>query len=239
MPGEYVSGGRRKKRIVLFNPNSCKSTTAEMVAVAEDVASEWADIEERTAQFGASVILTLRDLDVAREAVLGFSRLMAVENWPAEAIVIAAFGDPGLRDLKECCPLPVTGIGESGIMEAGRGGRAFSIVTTTPDLEMSILKQVEGLGFASQLRTLRLTPGVPEEVMASPERLDAELGHLIDIVVARDGAQAVLVAGGPLAASARRLGTRAGLPVIDPITAAMSRLHAVLHHEPARSIAAR
>lgn len=217
-----------KSLVVLFNPNTSSTTTAEMVAIAYETARNWADVEGRTADFGAPIIINPPDLDTASLAVDAFADRMAETGWPADAIVIGAFGDPGLAALRLRAPVPVVGIGESAIAEASAGGRPFSIVTTTPELETSIRRQVEGLGVGRQLRSIRLTPGVPAEVMADAGRLDRELGRLISQVMAEDGAKAVLVAGGPLAAAARRLDRRFALPIIDPVSTALKRLGLML-----------
>jgi allantoin racemase len=218
-----------KSRILLFNPNTSATVTADMVAIARKFAGKWADIQGQTAEFGPPIILNTFDLETAGRAVETFGERMAATGWPGQGIVIGAFGDPGLAALRLRTPVPAVGFGESAIAAAGAGGRAFSIVTTTPQLEASILQQVEQYGLSQSLRSIRLTPGVPEEVMADPDRLDRELAQLIDTVMAEDGSKAVLVAGGPLSASARRLGAQFALPIIDPVTASLARLGQMLH----------
>ncbi|MGE6740537.1 aspartate/glutamate racemase family protein [Allorhizobium pseudoryzae] len=218
-----------KSRILLFNPNTSTAVTADMVSLARESAGAWADIEGHTAEFGAPIILNSFDLETAGRAVEAFAERMAETGWPGQGIVIGAFGDPGLAALRLRAPVPAVGFGESAIAAAGAGGRAFSIVTTTPQLEASIRQQVEHCGASGSLRSIRLTPGVPEEVMGNPDRLDRELAQLIDSVMADDGSKAILVAGGPLSASARRLGARFALPIIDPVTASLARLGEMLH----------
>jgi allantoin racemase len=218
-----------KSRIVLFNPNTSSTVTADMVAIAKESASEWADIHGHTAEFGAPIIVNACDLETAGRAVDAFAERMLDAGWPADGIVIGAFGDPGLAAIRSQAPVPVVGFGQSAIAAAAAGGRAFSIVTTTPQLKSSIRQQVEQFGASENLRSILMTPGVPEEVMADADRLDRELAQLIDKVMAEDGAKAVLVAGGPLSASARRLRQRFTLPIIDPVTASLKRLGQMLH----------
>lgn len=219
-----------KKLVVLFNPNTNSATTAEMVAIAREAAGSWARVEGRTADFGPPVIVNPSGLALASLAVEAFADRMEEGGWPADGIVIGAFGDPGLETLKTRAPIPVVGIGESAIAQASAHGRAFSIVSTTPELETSIRQQVEAHGVAGQLRSLRMTPGIPSEVMADAERLDRELALLITEVTAGDASQCVLVAGGPLSAAALRLDRRFALPIIDPVTTALRRLGCMLHH---------
>ena len=55
-----------------------------------------------------------------------------------DAVVVAAFGDPGVLRLRAVLTVPVVGIGEAAMHEAARDGRRFGIATTTPGLARSI-----------------------------------------------------------------------------------------------------
>ncbi len=219
----------RKSRIILFNPNTSSAVTADMVALACISHACWATIEGRTASVGPSIILSEADLRQAEISVHDFGRDMAGTGWPTDAIVIAAFGDPGVASLRQVSPVPVIGIGEAALEEAAAYGGRFSIVTTTPDLESSIRKKAEQSGLTN-LASLRLTAGSPIEVMSDPDRLDEALGSLISSVIDEDHPAAVVVAGGPLAASAHRLAPKFTIPVVDPVSAAFRRLQQILGH---------
>ena len=70
-------------------------------------------------------------------------------------MIVAAFGDPGADRLAMRLSHPVIGIGEAAIRAAGRNGRRFAIVTTTPRLEASIRTRVDELGYRGSLASLR------------------------------------------------------------------------------------
>lgn len=195
-----------------------------MLALARHDHCRWAAIEGRTARSGAPIIVSEPDLLEAARAVDEIGADLARDGWPADAVVVGAFGDPGLNSLVRRCPVPVVGIGGAALREAGLNGRRFSIVTTTPDLETSIRRQVEALELGDALLSIRLTSGAPARVMAHEAMLDEALATCMEDALREDRPDAVLVAGGPLSASAQRLRPRFSVPVIDPVSAAFRHL---------------
>ncbi|MET0195341.1 MAG: aspartate/glutamate racemase family protein [Hyphomicrobiaceae bacterium] len=144
------------------------------------------------------------------------------------AIVISAFGDPGLARLRERVGVPVVGIGEASLREAAEGGRRFGVATTTPDLEAPIVALVARLGLAARFTGCRIPPGDPLVLAAHPGLQDEALAEAVRQAVERDGAEAVVIGGGPLARSAARIASRFEVPVISPVAAAMRAVAALV-----------
>ncbi|MFN5509762.1 MAG: aspartate/glutamate racemase family protein, partial [Burkholderiales bacterium] len=143
-------------------------------------------------------------------------------------LIIAAFGDPGLDAAKTRWALPMTGIAEAGMAEAAAGGRRFSVVTTTPRLVDSIGARARAYGHGERFLGVRLTPGDPALLMADPERLVGALEEACRAAIEIDGAEAIVIGGGPLAVAARALqgrfrlhGEAAAVPIVEPIPAAV------------------
>jgi Asp/Glu/hydantoin racemase len=203
-------------RIVLVNPNTSAATTAVMVAIAAEEVAERARIEGMTAAIGSPLITEPSALAVATEAVVGLAPQLA----GADAVIVAAFGDPGLGALRGLLACPVTGIAEAGMAEAGEGGRRFAVVTTTPDLRDLIAATAARHGQAAFAGTWT-TPGDPAVLMADPDALVSALGAACRAAVAEGGAEAVVIGGGPLARAARALAGTLPVPIIEPIPAAV------------------
>ena len=168
------------------------------------------------------LLTTPQDL---KYAISGFVKIgvEAAEDDGVAAIIIAAFGDPGLEELRAEVDLPVLGIREEAFHEAARDGRPFGIATTTPDpgLLESFRQTAVALGYEDQYRGTRATPGDPNELMqSSPDELDAALAEAVRASVEEDGAQAVIIGGGPLTASALRLQPQFDIPLVVPVIAA-------------------
>jgi Asp/Glu/hydantoin racemase len=64
--------------------------------------------------------------------------------------------------------------------------------------------------------------------MADADRVVAALDALIRQAVERDGAEAVVVGGGPLADAARALAASSPVPLVEAVPAAVRRMAALL-----------
>lgn len=211
------------KRLFLVNPNTQAATTAAMVGIAIDVTPPGLDVVGLTVKTGPPVIVEPVALAAAAQAVL--ETIDGVDTGHCLGVLIAAFGDPGLAQARRRLSVPVTGIGEAGMAEAGQGGRPFAVVTTTPDLVESIHAQAWAYGHGSAFLGVRLTPGDPLSLMADPARLLDALEEACRVATERDGARAILIGGGPLAQAARALRGRLRPPhaveIVEPIPAAV------------------
>ncbi|MFT8246656.1 aspartate/glutamate racemase family protein [Roseomonas sp. BN140053] len=205
-------------RLLLLNPNTSANTTAAMLAIARDAAPDGVTLSGATAPHGAALITEAAALATAAGAVL--SLVPALRQDPPDGVVLAAFGDPGLEELRAALPCSVTGLAEAGMAEAAAFGRGFAVVTTTPGLVDSITCLAAGYGHAAAFRGVYLTPGEPAAVMADPARLREALAQACEAAVAA-GAGALVIGGGPLATAARALAGRFPVPLVEPVPAAI------------------
>ncbi|MDG4650177.1 aspartate/glutamate racemase family protein [Roseibacterium sp. SDUM158017] len=201
--------------IALINPNTSASVTATMVRIAGETAGPAERIEGFTAAFGATLITEPAELDRAAEAVAALATGMA----RARAVIVAAFGDPGLSELRARLSIPVTGIAEAGMAEAAQGGRRFAVVTTTPRLRERIAETAARHGHDAFIGTWT-TPGDPVALTADADALRRALDAAC-IAAAEAGAEAIVIGGGPLAEAARDLAASAAVPLIEPLPAAV------------------
>lgn len=209
-------------RLTLINPNTNSGTTQAMLAIARDSAKQRAVIDGLTAEFGQPLICNESGLQMAAEAVLALGPVM-LQSRPM-GVIIAAFGDPGLFELSRLLTCPVVGIAQAGMAEAAQGGRRFSVVTTTPDLEREILRTADRYKLGSQCRSVRITKGDPIELMSDPMQLEAEMLLACRQAIYDDGAEAIVIGGGPLASVARALAISLSVPIVEPIPAAVRML---------------
>lgn len=201
------------RRIALINPNTSAATTARMVEIARDAAEPGIEIVGITAPFGAPLITNPEALSTAGEAVLSIPDT-AFEGM--SGVVVAAFGDPGADALGQRLRIPVIGIAEASMRAAADVGR-FSVVTTTPLLADNIRRRAAHLGLGDRLASVRTTVDDPALLMADEAALRAALAALIDLAVIEDGAEAIIIGGGPLAVVARALAARSPVPLIEPV----------------------
>jgi len=204
-------------RIVLLNPNTDRKVTRMMVEVASETLGTEFELDGRTVPFGSPIVTTPASLaDAARHVV---RTVKTLKNEAFSAIIISGFGDPGLGELKGMLSIPAVGIAEASMAEAAYGGRRFSIVTTTPHLKSSIEDTAARYGHAALLASVRITPGDAEETMADPLFLQCALLDACRIAHEKDGAEAIVIGGGPLAISARAIAAEVPVPLIEPVEA--------------------
>jgi Asp/Glu/hydantoin racemase len=207
--------------ILLINPNSSQPTTDMMVAIARNTADGQAEIRGVTARRGPSMIVT----EAALAAAAGEVVAVGIESSTGvEGIIVSAFGDPGLDELRRHVAMPVIGICEASMLEASINGRRFGVATTTPDLVRPIDAKAASLGLGSLYTGVRLTEGDAFALVADPQRLADALAAAVAASFEQDGAEAVIIGGGPLGQAAVALEKRFAKPVIGPIPAAVRRL---------------
>jgi Asp/Glu/hydantoin racemase len=201
--------------LILVNPNTSPATTEAMLQIARQAAPS-RDIAGLTAPFGAALITGEAALEEAARAVTSLAPLLG----ESDGVIVAAFGDPGLTALRARLAVPVTGIAEAGMAEAALGGRRFAVVTTTPELVAAIARTSASYGHAGQFAGTHLTPGDPLDVMADPRRLVEALDAACRRAI-QDGAEAIVIGGGPLAVAARALAGRLDVDLVEPVPAAV------------------
>lgn len=209
------------RRILLINPNSLEATTAMMVAIARSAAADGFDIAGATATRAPTMIVSADALEAAAPEVEEIARARSGE---CDGIIVAAFGDPGLAGIKATMKLPAVGIGESSMLEAAENGRRFGVATTTPLLKAKIDALPDALGLRSHYTGTRFAEGDPHELMRDPSLLRSALAGAVEACIAQDGAEAVIIGGGPLGEAARELQPIFTVPVIAPITSAVRRI---------------
>jgi allantoin racemase len=212
------------RHIALINPNTSAATTARMVEISRAAAEPGIEIVGITAPFGAPLITHPDALSTAGDAVLSVPDT-AFEGM--SGVIVAAFGDPGADALGQRLSVPVIGIVEASMRAAADVGR-FSVVTTTPLLADNIRRRAAQLGLGDRLASVRTTEQDPVLLMSDETSLRAALAALIDVAIAADRAEAIIIGGGPLAVVARALAARSPVPLIEPVPAATRALIARL-----------
>ncbi|MBP0614586.1 aspartate/glutamate racemase family protein [Jiella mangrovi] len=215
--------------VYLLNPNTSRATTEAMTAIAGREAPDL-HIAGLTAPFGPAMIVDEAGLAIGAEAVAAMARTLA-ERGDADAIIVAAFGDPGIEAVRARFPdRAVTGLGEASFAEAGEGGRRFAVATTTPGLVAAIAERVRLSGLSDLFLGTVLTSGDPQALVRSPARLAERLEEACRQARDELGAEAVIIGGGPLAEAAEMLTDRLSIPVIAPVRATARLVARALSH---------
>ena len=216
-------------RILLINPNISTSVSELIRAEAERSAAPGTTVQVLTAPFGVAYIETRFEALIGAYAT---AQLAAEHHEAADAVVVAAFGDPGLAGLREALPIPVTGLTEAALASACLLGQRFSIVAISQRIRAWYRETVQHIGLEGRLASIR---GLDEPL--------ADIGHvqgnqgdrlvaLAERCVAEDGADVIVLAGAPLAGLARSLHGRLPVPVVDGVSSAVRHAESLVALQP-------
>ncbi len=204
-------------RILLVNPNMTRSMTERMTAVAARVAPSGAEIVPLTASRGFPYISSCAEAQVAGAIAC---EMIAEHAEGIDAVIIAAFGDPGLAGARELFDVPVVGMAEAAIFSAAMLGERISIVTFSPVMRRWYGDAVRDAGLLSRFTGVRTPTHHGEGVDGVPDALRAELLRLCAAAATEDGADVVILGGAPLAGLAEEIGPEVDVPLVDAISAA-------------------
>jgi allantoin racemase len=205
-------------KLLVINPNITESVTRLIGEEARRAASPGTQLALRTASFGVAYIET------RLEAVIGaYASLLLISEEPAvpDAVIIAAFGDPGLPALRDALGRPVIGLTEAALAAASPLAERFSIIAISQRISAWYREVVEGYGLGSRLASIRALDRSIRDIGGVQDEHAAELKALCRAAIDEDGAEALILAGAPLAGLARRIAGELPVPLVDPIAAAV------------------
>lgn len=207
------------RTIVVLNPNSSESVTDALSTALEPLRFPGGPtIHCDTLASGPPAIETDEQVAEAGVEVCNYLRRHAGD---AGAFVIACFSDPGLREAREQSTRPVFGMAEGGLLTALTRGRRFGIVSILPASVPRHLACIRALGIEERLAAdLPIGLGVHEltDESAALRRMVTVGAQLRD----EHGADVVVMGCAGMASLRQRLQDALGIPVIDPVQAAVS-----------------
>jgi len=220
-------------RILLINPNISDTVSDLIRAEAQRSASPGTEVEVLTAPFGVAYIETRFEALVGAYAA---AQLAAEHCARADAVVVAAFGDPGLTGLRELLPVPVTGMTEAALASAHLLGHRFSIIAISQRIQAWYRETVESYGFGARLASIRALNRPLSSIGGVQEEHAQALKELAERAVAEDGAEVIILAGAPLAGLARSLHGQLPVPVVDGVSSAVRHAETLAALKPGRAV---
>ena len=214
-------------RVLIINPNTSASVTARVLAACREAhpALHW---EATTARFGAPYIASEASYAMGAHAVLD---AFDATPGPWDAVLIACFGDPGLLALREVSGLPVVGLAQASLEEAGSMG-PFGIVTGGaawgPMLQrFARMHQLDG-----PLRSIQTVDLTGAQIAEAPAQAMDALARACDQAIAQ-GAQQIVLGGAALAGLAAQLQPRVSVPLLDNVLLGAAAAASVATRPPA------
>lgn len=205
-------------KLLLINPNTSQSVSDLIEAEARRAAAPGTQVSVLTAPFGVAYIETRFESLIGAYA----AATLAAEHCDRhDAIVVAAFGDPGIDGLREVLDIPVVGLTEAALMSACLLGKRFSIVAISHRITAWYRECVAANGLSDRLASIRNLDNPLKDIGRVQEDHTARLESLCLSAIQDDGADVIIIAGAPLAGLARSIRDRIPVPVVDGVSSAV------------------
>lgn len=205
------------RTLLLINPNTSVSVTALMADVMRPVLGGDVELVPVTARFGASYIASEAAYAVAAHAALDAWAAHRAAGGRCDAVLVGCFGDPGVAALREVAGVPVTGLAEAALREAGAHG-PHAIVTGGAAWRPMLERFAAANGLSAGLAGIHVVEKSGVELMAMPDGGAAELLGALQQAAAPP-VRAIVIGGAALGGIAQRVASRVDVPVIDSVQA--------------------
>jgi Asp/Glu/hydantoin racemase len=212
-------------KLLIINPNISDSVTQLIATEARRTASPGTEITALTAELGVAYIET------RFEAMLGAyatAELAARHAGDFDAVIVAAFGDPGLLALREVLGIPVLGLTESALMSACMLGQRFSIIAISQRISAWYRETVQANGLLDRLASIRTLDQHVQNIGSIQQDHAQALQLLCTQAIEQDGADVLIIAGAPLAGLARTLADNIPVPLVDGVSSAVRHAESLI-----------
>ena len=205
-------------KILIINPNISTSVTSLIGEEARRIASPSTEITLMTAELGVAYIETRFEAMIGAYATAELAARHAAQH---DAIIVAAFGDPGLAALREVLDIPVLGLTESALMSACMLGQRFSIIAISRRISAWYRETVQTNGLLDRLASIRTLDQRVQNIGSIQNDHAEELKALCMQAIEQDGADVLIIAGAPLAGLARTIAADIPVPLVDGVSSAV------------------
>jgi len=215
-----------KSRILIINPNSNESVTRGIDQAMDSFRVDYGiDILCRTLADGPFGIETDEDISAVVPLVVDELR----DNDAADAFVIACYSDPGLEESRAETNKPVFGIQESAVSLSATFERRFGVLALGRESIQRHIAYIRQLGYQAFYAGERPLDVSVDEAANDPRVLQ----KIIDTgrqLIEEDGAETLILGCAGLALHRKAAQLELGVPVIDPVQAAVKMAAESLGH---------
>ena len=214
-----------KTQILVINPNSNG-------AVTEGLAKELQSFNFSDGPEIVCVSLTQGPFGIENQADVESVKLplrnMVKDRKDIDAFVIACYSDPGLQVCRESTEKPVFGIQECGVLAAMAQGDRFGVIALQARSVRRHLLYLRQMGVMGRFAKERAANLSVEECASGTKTFD-KLSTVAQQLRDEDHADTVILGCAGMASHRSSLESKIGIPVIDPVQAAVSMaIHTVI-----------
>jgi len=216
-------------KILVLNPNTSPSMTAEIAAAARAAADPSTELVCLAPRFGTSAIDSVAESYLSAVGVMDVAAsLLDAGDFDYDAVVLAGFGEHGRDALAEMLSVPVFDIAECAAHVAHLIGRRFSVVTTLARSIAPIEDRLLLAGLNAHCASVRACGLGTAEVDADPAGAVRAIVDEAARAVAEDGADVICLGCAGMAGVTAAISNKLGVPAVDGVAAAIALAQAVV-----------
>lgn len=216
-------------RILVLNPNTSATMTAEIAAAAEAAAGADTEIVCSAPRFGTVAIDSAAESYLSAVGVMDVvATLVDAGEFDFDAVVLAGYGEHGRDALAEMLSVPVFDIAECAAHVAHLIGRRFSVVTTLARSIAPIEDRLLLAGLNAHCASVRACGLGTAEVDADPAGAVQAIVDEAARAVTEDGADVICLGCAGMAGVTAAISAKIGVPAIDGVAAAVALAQAVV-----------
>lgn len=209
-------------KILVLNPNTSTTMTAEIDVAARAAAAPGTEIVSAQPQFGTVAIDSAAESYLSAVGVMDLvATQLATGTFDADAVVLAGFGEHGKDALQEMLEVPVLDIAESAAHVAQLIGRRFSVVTTLTRSIAPIEDRLLLAGLAGHCASVRACGLGTAEIDADPAGAVAAIVAEAARAVTQDRADVICLGCAGMAGVTAAIAEKVGVPAVDGVVAAV------------------
>jgi allantoin racemase len=202
-------------KLMVLNPNTSQVVTDRIGRAVMRIARPETEVVVAQIPHGPESLESFYDEALATPYVI--EAVQEANRSGFDAVVLAAFCDPGIEALKEISDIPVYGLEEASFSVALLLGNKFSILTERKHKENVKAQQVRKHGLESRFASVRaLNMGVVE-IATDPAKVKETGIAIARRMIEEDGAEVIIMGCASMAGYSEDLEQALGVPIIDPV----------------------
>jgi allantoin racemase len=202
-------------KILVVNPNTSDAVTKRIADQVHRIARRETQVHIVQLPHGPETLESYHDEALATPYILDAVKEANRQGY--DAIILAAFCDPGLEAVKEVSDIPVYGIEEATFSVALLLGNKFGILTEKKHKESVKRQHVHKHGLEARFASVRALGMGVAEIAEKPEKAK-EIGIAVGRrMIEDDGAEVIIMGCASMAGHTDDLERALHVPILDPV----------------------
>lgn len=212
-------------KILVLNPNASEMVTKKIETAVRKVARKDVEVVVDKLPHGPEVLESYYDEALATPYSIEKVKWANQEGF--DAVIIAAFCDPGIEALKEISDIPVYGTEEAAFSAALLLGNKFAILTEKKQKESVKAQHVRKLGLESRFANVRALGMGVVEIGEDEEKVKQRGIELAQYMIDEDKAEVIIMGCASMAGYSQEMEAKLGVPILDPVTVTYKMVEAL------------